>query len=52
MLFVLEKLNCKDVYFMSQMNVTSPPILINPLKDSGYKASAIAMVYISGTRDL
>jgi hypothetical protein len=40
MLFVLEKLNCKDVHFMSQMNVTSTPILINPLKDSGYKASA------------
>jgi hypothetical protein len=40
MLFVLEKLNCKDVYYMSQMNVTSPPIRINPLKDSGYKASA------------
>jgi hypothetical protein len=52
MLFVLEKLNCKDVYFMSQMNVTSPPIPINPLKTPAIRPAPIVPVYISGTRDL
>lgn len=52
MLFVLEKLNCKDVHFMSQMNVRSSPIAINPLEALAIRPAPIGMVYISGTSDL